>query len=118
MEYAAVLSWLSNRFCTQRARIIARKEVMPSQARLGEAFRRSKRVMDNLVDRRVDMIVAPSRGILEEIARLLEGSRTPMIQIPNAVDPSRFPALSESGVPLPARGIVAMGRFVSWKRFD
>jgi len=118
MEYAAVLSWLANRLSLQRARIIARKEVMPSQARLGEAFRRSKRVMDKLVDRRVDMMVAPSRGILDELAQHLEGTSIPMVQIPNVVDLGRLPAPEEAGTQRPARGIVAMGRFVTWKRFD
>jgi len=118
MEYAAVLSWLANRLCSQRASLIARKEVMPSQARLGESFRRSKRVIDGLVDRRVDMIVAPSRGILKEFAARLEGVGIPMVQIPNAVDLGRLPAPGETGTQRPGRGIVAMGRFVSWKRFD
>lgn len=118
MEYAAVLSWLSNRLCSRRARIIARKEVMPSQARLGEALRRSKRVMDHFVDRRVDMIVAPSRGILDELTQWLQGTKIPMVQIPNVVDLERIAASSQAAVVRTPRGIVAMGRFVSWKRFD
>ncbi|HEU5179810.1 MAG TPA: glycosyltransferase, partial [Candidatus Polarisedimenticolia bacterium] len=56
MEYAAALAWLSNRFRPRRTRILGRKEVMPSQARLGEPFRRTKRVLDRMVDRRLDLI--------------------------------------------------------------
>ena len=118
MEYATALSWLSNRLRSRRARIIALKQVMPSQARLGEPFRRAKRVLDRLVDRRLDLIIAPSRGILDELARCLEGVRIPLVKIPNAVDLGRMPAPTGRPEPAPLGGIVAMGRFVSWKRFD
>jgi glycosyltransferase involved in cell wall biosynthesis len=117
MEYAALLTWISNRLCSQRAHIIARKEVMPSQARLGESFRRPKRFLDQLVDRRVDMIVAPSRGILQELKECL-GVPVPMAMIPNVVDTRRVVPKSERMEADSPCTMVAMGRFVSWKRFD
>jgi glycosyltransferase involved in cell wall biosynthesis len=118
MEYAAALAWLSNRFRPKRAHILGRKEVMPSQARLGEPFRRTKRVLDRMVDRRLDLIIAPSRGILDEVALDLGGGGIPLVRIPNAVDLAR--AATERGAEMPEDplSLVAMGRFVSWKRFD
>ncbi len=118
MEYAAALAWLSNRFRPRRARILGRKEVMPSQARLGEPFRRTKRVLDRMVDRRLDLIIAPSRGILDETAADLGPASIPLVWIPNVVDLRRALAAERAAPAATPPVLVAMGRFVSWKRFD
>ena len=118
MEYAAALAWLSNRFRARRARILGRKEVMPSQARLGEPFRRTKRVLDRMVDRRLDLIIAPSRGILDETAVDLGAASIPLVWIPNVVDLRRAAAVDKTPRGAAPPVLAAMGRFVSWKRFD
>jgi glycosyltransferase involved in cell wall biosynthesis len=118
MEYSLMLAWLSNRLRRPRATLIARKEVMPSQARLGEGFRHLKRSLDQFVDRRVDMIIAPSRGILREVELQFGNLGIPMVAIPNVVDLRRVPLPSRTWSEPDVHRIVAMGRFVAWKRFD
>jgi glycosyltransferase involved in cell wall biosynthesis len=117
LEYAELLTWLSSQFIDHRVKIIARKEIMPSQSRWGESFSRIKRALDRVVNRQVDMIVAPSAGILEEVSQHLTRSRIPLVRIPNAVDLERLakPASNETDS---SGKMVVMGRFVAWKGFD
>ena len=64
------------------------------------------------------MIIAPSRGILDELQHCLKGAAIPAVLIPNVVDVTRVPVLPpRQRAPHPGR-IIAMGRFVAWKRFD
>jgi glycosyltransferase involved in cell wall biosynthesis len=117
LEYAELLTWLSSQFVGHRAKIIARKEIMPSHSRWGESFSGLKRALDRIVIRHADMIVAPSQGILEEVSRYLTRSNIPLMKIPNAVDLASVSGPSDPEASAGAR-MVAMGRFVAWKGFD
>jgi len=118
LEYAQMLAWLSTQLTGHRAKIIARKEIMPSESRWGESFSKIKRVLDRLVNRKVDMIVAPSSGILDEVSQHLTSTKIPLVRIPNAVDIERVPTPLKPSAAVSGKKIFVMGRFVEWKGFD
>jgi len=120
-EYANLLSCLATRFTSRPAKLVARKETMASQAHWGERMRRIKLRIDRSVDRRADLIIAPSEGILQELRYELGTSVCPMVHIPNGVDVSRvvfYENESRESAGGETRVIVAMGRLVAMKGFD
>ncbi|HEU5182457.1 MAG TPA: glycosyltransferase, partial [Candidatus Polarisedimenticolia bacterium] len=66
----------------------------------------------------LDLIIAPSRGILDETAADLGALSIPLVWIPNVVDLRRASAGEKAAPAATPPALVAMGRFVSWKRFD
>jgi glycosyltransferase involved in cell wall biosynthesis len=121
LEYGVLLAWLANEFAGKRAQIVARKEVMPSQSRLGERMRTPKLWLDRYVRRRVRMIIAPSAGILDELRPSLSNDGIPLVQIVNAVDLDRLSrGANRNGIPRTSgrKVIVGMGRMVPWKGFE
>jgi glycosyltransferase involved in cell wall biosynthesis len=120
LEYGVLLAWCASRLGKSKGKVVARKEVMPSQSRLGEPIRSPKLWIDRFVRRRVEMIIAPSNGILDEIRKDLGSGRIPLVRIVNAVDLGRFRSVRTGSRP-ESDGkivIVALGRMVFLKGFD
>ncbi len=121
LEYGILLVWLARRLGKSSVPIIARKDMIPSRSRIGERMRWPKLWLDRWARNNVQMIIAPSEGILDELRNTITSSGIRLVRIVNAVDLSRVVESTAERKSLQGGRnpvIVAMGRMVAWKGFD
>jgi len=121
-EYAALIAWLACISWAGRPSLVLRKECPVSRSRSNEKMRSVKLIIDRLVLRRMDAIIAPSQGIAEELRGHGLIPRGMLVVIPNAVD-SELTSDPIAGTGEMASGpgrrvLVGIGRFIPMKGFD